>query len=175
LISGSSRQGSTNTALLRTARSVPVEGVETVCYEGVSQLPHFNPDDDTDPLHPEVAALRASIAEADALLFCTPEYAGGLPGSFKNLLDWTVGGGEIYRKPVGWMNASGFTDGAANAHASLQLVLGYVGATIVPAACVRIPVPRAAVGPEGLIDDPDIRAHVATTLAALAAHLDSEG
>ncbi|WP_306796085.1 NAD(P)H-dependent oxidoreductase [Nocardia sp. XZ_19_369] len=26
-----------------------------------------------------------------SVLFCTPEYAGTLPGSLKNLLDWTVG------------------------------------------------------------------------------------
>ena len=36
--------------------------------------------------------MRAAIAAADAVVFCTPEYAGTLPGSFKNLLDWTVGG-----------------------------------------------------------------------------------
>ncbi|HEY1627129.1 MAG TPA: NAD(P)H-dependent oxidoreductase [Streptosporangiaceae bacterium] len=28
-------------------------------------------------------------------MFCTPEYAGTLPGSLKNSLDWTVGGGEM--------------------------------------------------------------------------------
>lgn len=43
-------------------------------------------------------------AAADAVLFCTPEYAGALPGSFKNLLDWTVGGGETYGKPAAWIN-----------------------------------------------------------------------
>ena len=50
------------------------------------------------------ADLRQEIAAADAVLFCTPEYAGTLPGSFKNLLDWTVGGGEIYGKPAVWIN-----------------------------------------------------------------------
>jgi len=47
-----------------------------------------------------VVKLRRQIAASDAVLFCTPEYAGALPGRFKNLLDWTVGGGEIYGKPV---------------------------------------------------------------------------
>ena len=49
------------------------------------------------------AALRAALAAADGVLFCTPEYAGALPGSFKNLLDWTVGGGEMYGQPVAWI------------------------------------------------------------------------
>jgi NAD(P)H-dependent FMN reductase len=42
-----------------------------------------------------VADLRRQIEAADAVVFCTSEYAGALPGSFKNLLDWTVGGGEV--------------------------------------------------------------------------------
>lgn len=51
-------------------------------------LPHFDPDDDREgaPPPPPVAELRAEVATADALLLTTPEYAGALPGSFKNLL-----------------------------------------------------------------------------------------
>ena len=68
-----------------------------------------------------VADLRAAAVGADALLVCTPEYAGALPGSFKNLLEWMVGGGEAYRKPIAWINVAGpaAPTGAADAHASL--------------------------------------------------------
>ena len=61
---------------------------------------------------------------------CTPEYAGALPGSFKNLLDWTVGGGQTYGMPVAWINVSGAAapTGGADAHDSLRKVLGYTGA-----------------------------------------------
>jgi chromate reductase len=96
LVSGSLRHGSTNTSVLRTAAAVAPDGVTTVLYEGLDRLSHFNPDDDYEPLDPGVVDLRAAVASADAILFCTPEYAGALPGSFKNLLEWTVGGGEIY-------------------------------------------------------------------------------
>jgi len=168
LISGSLRSGSTNSAVLRTAHSMTVEGVDTVLYAGMGRLPHFNPDDDLDPLRPAVADLRARIAGAEAILFCTPEYAGGLPGAFKNLLDWTVGGGEIYQMPVGWINASGAPLKAAEAHDALRRVLGYVSATIIPAACVHLPVARHEVGPDGVIGDPSLRARVAETLLALA-------
>jgi chromate reductase len=164
LVSGSLRGGSTNAAVLRTAGARGLPGIETVSYDGMATLPHFNPDDDFDPLTPAVVELRAAIAGADAVLFCTPEYAGALPGSFKNLLDWTVGGGEVYGKPVAWINVAGVhapTRGA-NAHASLRTVLGYVGAEIVEPATGAIPVPRQAVEPDGLID---------RTLAALAAHV----
>src|SRR5262245_18609736 len=89
LISGSTRAASTNTALLRTAHAVAPDGVTTELFERLTELPHFNPDHDRAPLPTAVAALRAEIARSQAVLFSTPEYAGALPGSFKNLLDWT--------------------------------------------------------------------------------------
>ncbi len=147
LISGSLRVGSTNGALLRTAAAVAPVGIVTVSYEGMRDLPHFNPDDDPvgGPVHRAVADLRARLADANALLICTPEYAGALPGSFKNLLDWTVGGGETYGMAIGWVNVSGpaAPTGAAGAHDSLRSVLTYTGSDIVEAACVRIPVAAA--------------------------------
>jgi chromate reductase, NAD(P)H dehydrogenase (quinone) len=113
-----------------------------------------------------VARLREEITAADAVLFCTPEYAGTLPGSFKNLLDWTVGGGQLYGKPAAWINvaAEGRGQGAQDALAS---VLGYVGAAIVEQACRRIAVDRAAVGPDGMISDPGFRAEAAEVWIAL--------
>ena len=109
LISGSLRGGSTNSATLRTAAALAPPGVEATVYDGMGRLPHFNPDDDPSDgvgLDPEVTALRAALANADALLLSTPEYAGALPGSFKNLLDWTVGGGQTDGMPVAWINVS---------------------------------------------------------------------
>ncbi len=171
LVSGSLRRRSTNTALLRTARSVAPDGVDADVYEGLGQLPHFNPDDDVDPLHPAVAGLRGEIRRADALLLSTPEYAGALPGSFKNLLDWTVGDdqqGSIYEKPVAWINAS--PRGARGAHDSLRTVLGYTKAAVVEAACADIPVPGAMVDEEGMISDPSVLDHLARALTTLADH-----
>ena len=117
-----------------------------------------------------VADLRRRLRAADAVLLCTPEYAGALPGSFKNLLDWTVGGGETYRKPIAWIDASSRPQaaGAAGAHASLRAVLGYTGVDLVEAACRRISVPRGAIGNDGLIEEPDIREQIAQALSTLA-------
>jgi NAD(P)H-dependent FMN reductase len=167
LISGSLRGASTNSAVVRTIADVTDSGVRTVTYEGMGALPHFNPDDDQDPLPAEVGRLRTLIAEADALLICTPEYAGDLPGSFKNLLDWTVGGIEISDKPVGWINASAAPTGAAGAHAALRTVLGYTGARVIDAAAVHVPVPRDAVDPSGLITDPTLRSALTGVVTTL--------
>jgi chromate reductase len=136
-------------------------------------LPHFNPDDDYDPLAPAVVELRAAIAASDAVLFSTPEYAGALPGSFKNLLDWTVGGGEIYRKPAAWINASGLNapTGGKDAHDSLRKVLGYTGEEIIEEACVRVPIARNLVDEDGVIRDPEARARLARALDAIVSQL----
>ncbi|MEV6791717.1 NADPH-dependent FMN reductase [Streptomyces sp. NPDC051320] len=168
LLSGSLRTGSSNDIALRTAQAVAPPDLHTVRYTGLAGLPHFNPDDDTDPLPTPVAGLRAAIDDADALLICTPEYAGTLPGSFKNLLDWTVGGTEICDKPAAWVNAAapGRGQGAAD---SLRGVLGYTGADVVEEACVRVPVDRTAVDADGISTDPEARERLRVVLARLAA------
>jgi NAD(P)H-dependent FMN reductase len=169
LISGSTRSASTNSALIRTGAVSAPDGVQPTAYFGLADLPHFNPDDDTDPPPAAVSDLRATIAAADAVLFCTPEYAGTLPGSFKNLLDWTVGGTELPDKPVAWVNAAADPQRGGGAHATLATVLGYVQARVVEDACRHVPVPRDAVGADGLIADEPTRAAIAAALTALAA------
>jgi chromate reductase len=173
LLSGSLRSGSTNTALLRTVQLVAPEGVETVLYQGLDGLPHFDPDRDRAPLHPSVADLRANIHACDAILFCTPEYAGALPGSFKNLLDWTIGDDHprsIYEKPVAWINASALPTGAADAHDSLGKVLSYAHAAIVKDACVSIPVTRQMARDGGMISEPTVHIQILGALTTLLAH-----
>jgi chromate reductase, NAD(P)H dehydrogenase (quinone) len=173
LISGSLRAGSVNAAVLKTAQQLSPRDATACIYESLSELPHFNPDDDREPLHLAVANLRNRIGKADALLFCTPEYAGALPGSFKNLLDWTVGGVEMDRKPVAWINTASLAApaGGEDAHTCLRKVMGYVGATIVESACARIPISRQAVGSDGVIRDVVVRDQISATLAALVDHL----
>jgi chromate reductase len=173
LIPGSLREHSSNVAVLRTAQLAAPEHVAAVLYTGLGDLPLFNPDADQDPLDPAVANLRAQIQAAGALLFSTPEYAGALPGSFKNLLDWTVGDdqpGSIYEKPVGWVNAS--PRGALHAHESLRRVLGYVKATIVEAACLHIPVTGDMVD-DGIISDPSVRDRLSGALRTLDSQVGS--
>jgi NAD(P)H-dependent FMN reductase len=94
-------------------------GTETVLYEGVGALPHFNPDIDQegDVPPPAVAEFRALLRSADGFIISVPEYAHGLPGAFKNAIDWVVSSGELARKPVLVLNAS-----AAGHYAQANLV-----------------------------------------------------
>jgi NAD(P)H-dependent FMN reductase len=164
LLSGSVRRGSTSEAVLRTVAELAPPGVTTILFDGVGELPHFNPDDDREPLPPPVAELRRAIDAADALLVCTPEYAGALPGSFKNLLDWTVGGIETNGKRAAWINAS--ASGADRAHDELRTVLTYTGCEIVEAAIIRLPVGREAIR-DGVVVTEDLRRAIAAAVEAL--------
>jgi chromate reductase, NAD(P)H dehydrogenase (quinone) len=168
LVSGSTRSGSGNTAALRTLQAVAPRTVTAELYEGLSDLPAFNPDDDREPLPPAADQLRRAIAAADAVVFCTPEYAGSLPGSFKNLLDWTVGGGEMYGKPTAWINVAAPGRGAG-AQESLASVLGYVGAEIIAQACRRISLSRQAAGADGLVRDAAFRKEAARVIDDIVA------
>ncbi|WP_280266641.1 NADPH-dependent FMN reductase [Nocardia wallacei] len=168
LISGSTRPGSTNTAALRTFEAVAPENISTELYTGLADVPAFVPGDGPSPA--AVADLRERLAAADAMLFCSPEYAGLIPGSLKNLLEWTVGTADLHEKPVAWINvaAEGRGDGAI---ASLRTVLGYVGAEIIESACPRITVLGAMVGPDGTVADPEARRRLTAVAEEIAGHL----
>lgn len=168
LVSGSTRPGSTNAAVLRTVADLTdhMADVHAVSYDGIAELPAFRPDADDDAPEPPVAALRGALVHADAVLFCVPEYAGTLPGSFKNALDWTVGTGELYGKPVAWINAAAVGRGGG-ASATLRLVLTYVGAVIIEAATVQIAIGRDAVGADGVLTGDRLRSQLAEVISTI--------
>ena len=170
LIGGSLRAGSSNLAVLKTAATLLPPGTRAVLYERLGELPHFNPDLEQANVPEPVVDLRAQLMAADAVLFSTPEYAGSLPGSFKNLLDWTVGEG-LYRKPVGWVNPSPHAGGAERTYQVLRVVLGYVNADLVEAACIRAGVRRDALGADGLVHDLTVRDAIRGALQALVDHV----
>jgi chromate reductase, NAD(P)H dehydrogenase (quinone) len=174
LISGSLRSTSTSSAALLAATELVPGDVEPVTYRGLSSLPHFNPDLDTDHLDEAVSDFRTQIHRADAIVFSTPEYAGALPGSFKNALDWTIGDdepGSIYDKPVAWINVS--PRGASGAYEELRKVLQYAHADVVDDACLELPLTPAMVNEEGMVTDPLGRDQIATALSILAGYVRS--
>ena len=87
-ISGSLRKGSFNTALLRAALDMAPEGVEIV--EGtIRGIPLYDADvEASDGIPQAVARLKDQVAEADGVILFTPEYNNGIPGVFKNAIDW---------------------------------------------------------------------------------------
>ena len=105
-ISGSLRTNSSNTNLLRAATTLAPRGVEISLWDGLGDLPHFNPDINDGALPQAVKLWRSKLKTADGVVFSVPEYAHGVPGVLKNALDWIVGSGELVDKPVVLFNAS---------------------------------------------------------------------
>jgi chromate reductase, NAD(P)H dehydrogenase (quinone) len=168
---GSTRRGSSNAAALNALAAHAPDDTTVIVYSHMTQLPHFSPDDDIDPLPVTVADLRSQVGLADAIVISTPEYAGSLPGAFKNLLDWLVGGAEISDKPVGWINVAPPLGRAAGTYATLAVVLGYLGVRLVDEACVSIPVTRDQSGNDADISDVGLIGELVGALTALTAPL----
>lgn len=101
-VSGSLQKKSGNLTLLERARTSAPPGVHVVLFEGLGELPHFNPDVEAtgEPPPPSVAAWRRALAESDAVLIASPEYGHSLPGVLKNAIDWVIGSAELENKVV---------------------------------------------------------------------------
>lgn len=172
-ISGSLRAGASNTALLDAAALAAPPGVRVARYGGLSALPPFNPDLDTvegDTLPAVVAQLRAEVGRAGGLLVSSPEYAHGIAGAFKNLLDWLVGSTEFPGTPVALLSPSPLS---VHAPAQLREVLATMNAQLVEAACVTVPLSGRCLDAAAIAADaelaPPLRAAVAALAAAAAA------
>jgi chromate reductase len=134
-ISGSLRQMSTNTALLRAMASQAPAGVSIHLFDGLGSLPIFNPDLEGAHTPDSVIRLARQVREADGLIVACPEYAHGIPGGLKNALDWLVSRDEMPFKPVMLVRASHRN---AISHAALEEVLRTMSVRLMPEAEVCI-------------------------------------
>jgi chromate reductase len=167
-LSGSLRRDSHNTRLLAGARLLLPEGVELVVFDQLAAIPPYNEDDEPQT-PPAVAALKAAIAGADALLVATPEYNASIPGVLKNALDWVsrpVAETPLRGKPTAVVGASTGLFGAVWAQAEARKVLATIGARVVDR---ELPLAQAdeALGADGLPVERDAVEALSATLDEL--------
>ena len=167
-ISGSLRARSSNTAALVAASRLVPAGASLQVYDGLAGLPHFNPDLDREGMEPPepVAELRRLIEGADGVVFSTPEYAHGLPGSLKNALDWLVSNPAFHGKAVAIVDTSARF--SVHATASLVEVLSTMGTRLVHDACVDLPLRGRQLDAEGILAETALSSALRAGLAALA-------
>jgi chromate reductase, NAD(P)H dehydrogenase (quinone) len=168
-ISGSLREGSHNTKLLRAAAAELPPEASFVLFEGLAAVPPYVEDHDGDAAPPGAVALRAAIDAADAVVIATPEYNSSVPGQLKNALDWAsrpLATNPLRRKPVVVGGASTGVFGAVWAQAELRKTLAATGARVLDA---ELPVGRAATRFEGgrLVDE-DVRGELRRIVEQLA-------
>jgi len=171
-ISGSLRRDSHNTNLLRAAAEVAGPDVELDLYAALKDVPPFDEDDEAHPRPESVARLNEAIANADAVLFSTPEYNASIPGQLKNVIDWVsrpVATNALRNKPVAVVGASTGAFGAVWAQAELRKVLAALGARVLD---LELPVAHAHTrfDEDGLTDD-GIRANLSEAVEVLAAEV----
>jgi chromate reductase len=136
-LSGSLREKSHNTALLREAIRLAPDGM-SIALASIRDIPLYDADLESRAFPAAVKELSAKVKDADALLIATPEYNFSIPGVLKNTIDWLSRpplDAVLVRKPVAIMGAGGRL-GSARAQYHLRQVC----------ACLSLlPVPRPEV------------------------------
>ncbi len=149
-ISGSTRKASSNLNLIHAIAALATEDFELQLFEGLAEIPHFNPDCIPEHIPMQVQHLYEDLKAADAVLICTPEYAIGVPGTLKNAIDWTVSAMSFSQKPVALITAS--TSGAI-AHQSLLGTLLIIESRITSDSQLLIPAVKTKVSTGNQITD----------------------
>ena len=132
-LSGSLRADSHNSRLLRAAGALLPDDVELVGFDGLKAIPPYDEDDEAAG-HEAVDALRAAIADADAVLLATPEYNHSIPGQLKTAMDWIsrpIAESPLRGKPAAVVGASTGLFGAVWAQAEARKVLSALGARVI--------------------------------------------
>lgn len=166
-ICGSLGPNSANQEALREVeRCLSARPVTVTRDDSLAEIPPLRPDQ-TDAPPEAVATFRARIAGADAVIIAAPEYAGSLAGAIKNALDWVVGSGELYDKPVGILSVG--TSGGPFARQVLAQTLLWQGAHVV--AQLGIAAPRSKSDATGSFTDADTLTALATFAAEVVGSL----
>jgi chromate reductase, NAD(P)H dehydrogenase (quinone) len=149
-ISGSLRAKSANLTIIENIGKIFADKINLKIYDGLANLPYFNPDLEKAKPAAEVVDFRCQIREADGVLICTPEYVFSIPGVLKNALEWTVGTNDFSGKPTALITAS---SSGEKAHESLFLVLKTIEAKINQDSALLISGARGKINVEGAISD----------------------
>ena len=130
-VCGSLQAKSGNLVLLNAAAASTPPGVELVLFDGLRNLPHFNPEIEASGVPESVRQWRLALKRSDAVLIASPEYGFSLPGVLKNGIDWVIGSGELEQKVVAITAAVAGPGRGRRGLKALRDTLSAVRATIV--------------------------------------------
>jgi chromate reductase len=131
---GSLRQASYNRALLSAAQALAPDGMVIDIFD-LAPVPLYSGDVEAEGDPPGVAAFKAAIRAADAVLMVTPEYNHGVPGVMKNAVDWAsrpAREAPLGGKPVGIIGASPGMTGSARGQSQLRQAFEFTNSYCMP-------------------------------------------
>jgi chromate reductase len=168
-IPGSLRRGSYNRGLLEAAQGVVPSGMSLEITD-LTPIPLYNADVEARGLPPSVAAFRAGIAAADALLIATPEYNYSVPGVLKNAIDWASRPPDtpLRHKPIALMGASVGAMGTVRAQLSLRQTLLNTESFVLLKPELYVASARERFDGDGHLSDEAIRERIRLLLTSLA-------
>lgn len=149
-IPGSIKASSVNLKLIKAIQDLTIDSFEISVFGKLAEIPHFNPDLDTEIPPTGVTVFRNSLREADGVLICTPEYAMGVPGVLKNAIDWTVSSMEFSKKPLALITASSM---GQKAHSSLLDTLRIIESDVTDQTQLLISFAKTKISEDGRITD----------------------
>jgi chromate reductase, NAD(P)H dehydrogenase (quinone) len=152
-ICGSLQSLSANLALLHVAAASTPPNVDFDVFDGLRDLPLFNPDVESSGAPESVLRWRRALTESDAVFIASPEYGFSLPGALKNGIDWVIGSGELEGKIVAITAAVPSPERGRCGLQALRDTLSAVRATIV--------------GGEPIAKGPDFHSRIAELVADL--------
>ncbi len=177
-LSGSLRQGSFNSALLRAALELMPADAE-LRIASIRGIPLYDGDlEAADGIPPVVQALKDDIAAADGLLFVTPEYNNAMPGVLKNAVDWLSRPDTDIRrvfggKPIGLMGASPGSFGTILSQNAWLPVFRTLGARLWSEGRLMVPRAQAVFADDGSLTDPKVQAGLSRFLQGFARFAES--
>ena len=161
-ISGSIRKGSSNERILLAAAGFLSEDIQFSIFEGLQDIPHFDPGNKEEPV--AFTKLKDALSHADAVIISTPEYAFGIPAVLKNALEWTVAASSFNTKPTALITAS--TSGTKG-HQSLLWVLEAIGTKMNEDTQLLVQFIRSKMDAEGNIKDEETLVQIRKIVNAL--------
>lgn len=168
-ISGSLRRESLNTALLRTAQDLAVDGLSIELHL-LHDVPLYDGDVESRGFPPAVDRLRRAIAAADGLVLAAPEYNNSVSGVLKNAIDWASRrpAAPLDGKPTALLSAAGGS-GGRQAQRHLREVLAHNDVRVVDRA-LQVARAREHVT-DGRLVTPEYRATLRAVLTDLRDHV----
>lgn len=149
-IIGSASSNSSNQRLVQKIAALSKNSLNIEIFEGLQNLPHFNPERSVGQPPEPVLAIRKKIETADGIIICTPEYVFSIPSGLKNLLEWCVATTIFAQKPTGLITASA---GGEKGHQELMLVMKTVEAKFTEGTSLLISGIKSKIDLEGNLQE----------------------